>query len=421
MLARSSLVVLALLTAGCLKDLTQFDLSGTDTETTNGPTTGPDPTVTTTMTTGDKPACGNGVQEPNEQCDDGNATPGDGCEADCTTTPGELCGNEMVDEGEECDDGNDIPMDGCENNCTETKIPASCGDGVPNEGEECDDGDKDNTNACTNTCKNAFCGDGLVHDGMEACDDGNDVETDDCLSSCIAATCGDGMVHEGVEECDKGAENDDTAYNGCTEQCKFGPRCGDEVVQAPEEECDNGLPDEDDLCNACKNVPFRYIFVTSQAYKGDLNKLSGADIKCTSAADNASLPDDTPKWAAWLSDNNQGASARMDTAFVGWYVLPGPEPVLVARDWAGLTSGMLKNAINRDESGNPIAADALAWTNTKTDGFILSLDTASHCGNWDSNAGTGSVGNPNAADATWANNAALVDCSSMQHLYCVQN
>jgi Tol biopolymer transport system component len=31
--------------------------------------------------------CGNGIPEGSEECDDGNATPGDGCESDCTATP----------------------------------------------------------------------------------------------------------------------------------------------------------------------------------------------------------------------------------------------------------------------------------------------------------------------------------------------
>jgi cysteine-rich repeat protein len=49
---------------------------------------------------GAEPAeCGNGVQEQGEECDDGNATDGDGCEADCTLP---ACGNGIVDPGEVC-------------------------------------------------------------------------------------------------------------------------------------------------------------------------------------------------------------------------------------------------------------------------------------------------------------------------------
>ncbi|MEZ4452719.1 MAG: choice-of-anchor L domain-containing protein [Nannocystaceae bacterium] len=79
--------------------------------------------ATTEGTTTETAECGNGVQEPGEQCDDGNGDPGDGCEPDCTLTPSE-CGNGIQEPGEQCDDGNDVNGDGCENNCTNTPPPA---------------------------------------------------------------------------------------------------------------------------------------------------------------------------------------------------------------------------------------------------------------------------------------------------------
>ncbi|MCY1071146.1 DUF4215 domain-containing protein [Nannocystis sp. RBIL2] len=340
----------------------------------------------TPPTTDNTPLCGNGQLEPGELCDDGNALDGDGCEADCAFTPAPACGNGELDPGEECDDGND-----------------------------------DATDACINDCTHAHCGDGVVQAGVEACDDGNAIETDDCLPSCIAAACGDDRVHVGVEACDDGDANSDTAYDGCTTQCLLGPRCGDGQVQAPDEECDDGTPEGDDPCNACKNVPFRYVFVTSKAYTGDLNKLSGANIKCAAAADSGDILGDGSTWIAWLSDDAGSPALGMDTAFDGWYVLPGAQPELVARGWAGLTAGSLQNRIDRDEYGAPVPADAMAWTNTGADGETLAADTASHCNLWDSNSGTGSVGNPSATDATWTNAGALSDCNSSHHLYCVQN
>jgi cysteine-rich repeat protein len=39
------------------------------------------------------------VQEEGEECDDGNNTDADGCEADCTLP---ACGNGIVDPGEVC-------------------------------------------------------------------------------------------------------------------------------------------------------------------------------------------------------------------------------------------------------------------------------------------------------------------------------
>ncbi|HEY4179288.1 MAG TPA: DUF4215 domain-containing protein [Kofleriaceae bacterium] len=57
-------------------------------------------------------ACGDGVVDANELCDDGNQISGDGCRADCGKV--EVCGDMVVDEGEPCDDGNTNPADGCD-------------------------------------------------------------------------------------------------------------------------------------------------------------------------------------------------------------------------------------------------------------------------------------------------------------------
>ncbi|MBZ5711119.1 DUF4215 domain-containing protein [Nannocystis pusilla] len=356
--------------------------AGTTEAITTDTTAASEPTSTTDGTA----VCGDGKTEGAEQCDDGNDVAGDGCENDCTATPGTDCGDGILDPGEECDDGNKVAMDGCENNCTET-VSASCGDGLIS--------------------------------GDEECDDGNDDDTDECLSTCRAASCGDAHVQMGVEACDNGEQNSDSAYDGCTTQCELGPRCGDGVVQEAEgEQCDDSTPDGDDLCNNCIATPYRYIFVTSLTFKGDLNKFSGSDIKCAAAADSASIPL-IAKWKAWLSDSAESPTSRMDTTFNGWYVLPGPEPVLVARGWAGLTSGMLLHPVNRDEFGNPIAAEALVWTNTDLEGKILSLDA--HCNNWDSNTGFGNTGDPNAINEMWTHSQSKVDCNTPHHLYCIQN
>ncbi|WP_338870820.1 lamin tail domain-containing protein [Myxococcus stipitatus] len=66
-------------------------------------------------------ACGNGAVEEGEQCDDGNQVGGDGCEADCSTTPVRakaVCGNGKLEEAEVCDDGNTVDGDGCQADCS---------------------------------------------------------------------------------------------------------------------------------------------------------------------------------------------------------------------------------------------------------------------------------------------------------------
>src|SRR5262249_17970629 len=87
------------------------------------------------------PWCGNGVTEAGEQCDDANATDGDGCDANCTIPAG---ANNRVTAGEQCDDGNGADGDGCSSSCVvEPCTPGTCNDcsapGVP-DGAACDDG-----------------------------------------------------------------------------------------------------------------------------------------------------------------------------------------------------------------------------------------------------------------------------------------
>ncbi|MEL7305216.1 MAG: DUF4215 domain-containing protein [Myxococcota bacterium] len=68
---------------------------------------------------------GDGVLDPDEECDDGNLIPGDGCDAEGRIEAGftcnlaQRCGNGVIDYPEECDDGNLIDRDGCSAECTE--------------------------------------------------------------------------------------------------------------------------------------------------------------------------------------------------------------------------------------------------------------------------------------------------------------
>jgi cysteine-rich repeat protein len=117
--------------------------------------------------------CGNGIQGPGEECDDGNLVNGDQCTHLCLNP---VCGDDVVSAGEECDDGNTINGDGCSDAC---ELPV-CGDNIVEVGEECDDGNTDPNDACTNQCTNARCGDGVTQTGAEQCDDGNSLGGDGC-------------------------------------------------------------------------------------------------------------------------------------------------------------------------------------------------------------------------------------------------
>ena len=171
--------------------------------------------------------CGDGAQEGDEQCDDGNTNPGDGCDANCLIET--LCPDGIVAGTEQCDDGNAVAGDGCDASCQlepgwhcptpgAACVPAYCGDGLVQGLEECDDagicsgGSDDNpTNGqtCTldgdcvggttnGTCQRLVCIGG-TNDGTTCTTDG------DCLGggTCSDATNmldGDGCAADCTEE-----------------------------------------------------------------------------------------------------------------------------------------------------------------------------------------------------------------------------
>lgn len=104
------------------------------------------------------------------------------------------CGNGTQDPLEECDDGNAVATDACTDECR----TATCGDGIAWEGvEECDDANDVRTDAC-DACRLPVCGDG-VHAGDEECDDGNEVADDGCTACVIdAVSCGAGGLRATV-------------------------------------------------------------------------------------------------------------------------------------------------------------------------------------------------------------------------------
>ncbi len=194
-----------------------------------------------------------------------------------STGPGPACGDGVMDADEECDDGNQDDTDACTSACKN----AVCGDGFAQAGtEECDDGNPDDTDTCTSACKNAVCGDGFVGPG-EACDDGNQVDDDACTNACAAASCGDGKLQPG-EECDD-ANPDDT--DACLSTCK-NAICGDMAVQAVVEACDDGNADETDMCTTMCQLPKcgdGFIQMSNMETCDDKAETKTCDVDCTAA------------------------------------------------------------------------------------------------------------------------------------------
>ncbi|HVV87757.1 MAG TPA: DUF4215 domain-containing protein [Kofleriaceae bacterium] len=217
------------------------------------------------------PACGDGVVDTGETCDDGNRVDNDGCSAACRV---ESCGDGVVQAAEACD-GADLEGESCESRgfasgtlgCAACAFDESgcvahrCGDGILGPGEACDDGNHDDNDGCDHACHVESCGDGVVQTG-EACD-GADLEGATCEargyasgtlacdascgfddSGCVAHRCGDGILGPG-EACDDGNDDDN---DGCSHDCRI-ERCGDGITQTGEQ-CDDGGTADGDGCSA---------------------------------------------------------------------------------------------------------------------------------------------------------------------------
>jgi fibro-slime domain-containing protein len=217
------------------------------------------------------PACGDGIVEGGELCDDGNAAPGDGCGATCKVIeegyacpePGKpcvstvKCGDGKLGGEESCDDGNATPGDGCDAQCKLEAgwlcllpgvacVAAQCGDGLVAGKEQCDDGNNTLGDGCSpdclleegyacpepgKPCKTTTCGDGVA-EGTEQCDDGNNTMGDGCTPFCkrepdcsqgaCSSVCGDGirLATDVTEECEDGNTQ---AGDGCSPDCKIEP------------------------------------------------------------------------------------------------------------------------------------------------------------------------------------------------------
>ncbi len=254
-------------------------------------------------------ACGDGVVDTGEQCDDGNDALNDGCTNLCAIEEGWSCigspsiceagcGDGVIAGDETCDDGNPAEADGCAFCAVEAGwscngepsiCATTCGDNVVAGAESCDDGDLNDQDGCNSGCNTepgwtcdgspsacaAICGDGLRR-GDEACDDGNTENGDGCSAACgvgagwqcegepsvCSVICGDGVVLTS-ESCDDGNDDD---LDGCSATCEAetgytcsgSPSvctsvCGD-GIPAADEPCDDGDTNSGDGCSATCTV-----------------------------------------------------------------------------------------------------------------------------------------------------------------------
>ncbi len=367
---------LVVLAAGCFVDPGSAGVTTTpDSETAAPVDTATESTAVDPTTAAPPELCGDGVQDDDEQCDNGpeNGVDGSFCRADCTTN---LCGDAYLASTEQCDDGNLVAGDGCGASC---KLEV-CGDGLPGPGEQCDDGDGDDLDDCTTACRAATCGDGLVHAGVEACDDGNRESGDGCDADCELEVCGNGVL-EADELCDDGNM---IAGDGC------GPGCTRDA---------------------------RFVFVTSETYTGSFGGLLAADELCNERALAADLPG---TYMAWLSVGKDNPLARFTPSALP-YVLPGGPQLAVS--WTDLVDGELLHPIDHDETGAQLQVRAectpasLAWTNTRPTGATFNTET--QCAAWSFPLGSGRAGALFSVNDGWTS-ACTISCQASLHLYCFE-
>jgi len=217
------------------------------------------------------PYCGDGIVQPSagEKCDQGAHQGSAGCSADCKTqdsactcVPGQACvcekpacGDGLIQTGEQCDQGTST-YPGCSATC-QIELGYQC----PFAGAPCV----------------PVCGDGILISSAEQCDPGMEIPNvaegcnADCsvkpgwacdATDCHQTVCGDGKV-EGAEGCDP-AQPDHNLGDGCTPLCTAEPSCpaaggpcttscGDGIVIG-DEQCDDGNAVSGDGCSSTCQV-----------------------------------------------------------------------------------------------------------------------------------------------------------------------
>ena len=169
--------------------------------------------------------------------------------------PGPICGDGIQGPNEGCDDGEGNDSYGW---CTEICELNICGDGKVLVGiEGCDQGALNlDTGYCRSDCLLGVCGDGFLFTGVEECDA---VEPTDgygkCDANCTINRCGDGHLDSGFEECDEGPDNG----VGEGERGKVG-------------------------CDLECGLAGRRMFLSSKQFTGNLGTRVGADLACQNMA-----------------------------------------------------------------------------------------------------------------------------------------
>jgi hypothetical protein len=182
-----------------------------------------------------------------------------------------------------------------------------------------------------------------------------------------------------------------------------------------------------DLATTDMATAFKYVFVTSVAYDGNLGGLAGADAKCNFWAANA-MPALPGTYKAWLSDGTDAPSTRFSMANVPYV---RTDLATVATSWSTFASATHQAALTKNEGmGTPAASTitgcgtvptTLFWSAVLDDG----TGNGTGCRGFTSNAnGVGAQLGDYAQSSSWSSRVgcspATNPCGAKAPLLCVQ-
>lgn len=271
------------------------------------------------------PVCGNGKLEGNEGCDDGDKSPGDGCDGNCAVEAGYTCTQaspSVCTDNDECT----LNTDDCSANANCSNTPGSftcaCKPGYEGNGKTCTDVDECTLNTddcganatCTNTdgsftcgCNSGYVGDGKTCTEVNPCEPGTFTCPDNSVCNktglnAYECICNSGFTKDGsacvdIDECATNADNCDVEMAAdCTNtvgsftcSCKPG-YSGDGTSCSDIDEC---ALDTDGCALAadCSNTVGSFVCDCLPGYEGD--GFACDDInECATDADNCDLAAD---------------------------------------------------------------------------------------------------------------------------------
>lgn len=162
----------------------------------------------------------------------------------------------------------------------------------------------------------------------------------------------------------------------------------------------------------------RTVFVTSEAYTGNLGGMRGADRKCQDAADAAGSIVPPGTYRAWISDGGESPGTRFTRASAPYVSADGE--TIIAEDYEDLVDGSIATPIRLTELGGEVADNdpsRTVWTGVGTDGLATGKDR--HCSGWTRAGGLGEVGDTYRANRQWTLTSAY-SCDNLRRLYCFQ-